>query len=316
METRKRVEVLQVLPTLSPADAALENAYVVHKLWLAKDRAAFLGGLGAQIRAVVTTGGGGAKAEVINALPALEIISCFGVGVDAIDTPLCRARGIAVTNTPDVLTNDVADMAIALLLATLRRLPQGDRFVRTGKWLAGNFPLSDALGDKVMGIVGMGRIGQAIGRRAEAFGVRVVYHGPRQKPDLPQRYYSDLQTMAHECDILMVACPGGAATRDLVDAGVLHALGSRGYLINIARGSVVDESALVTALQTGKLAGAGLDVFADEPKTPEALWAMENVVLQPHAGSATHQTRAAMGDLVVRNLAAHFAGKPLLTRYA
>jgi len=316
MKMRRRIEILQVLPTLSPADAVLEKAYVVHKLWLATDRAAFLAALGAEVRAVVTTGGGGAKAEVIDSLPALEIISCFGVGVDAIDIPLCKARGIAVTNTPDVLTNDVADMAIGLLLATLRRLPQGDRFVRSGKWLAGNFPLSDALGGKVMGIVGMGRIGQAIGHRAEAFGVRVVYHGPRQKPDLPQRYYPDLRKMAQESDILMVACPGGAATRNLVDAGVLHALGPQGYLINIARGSVVDEPALVTALQAGKLAGAGLDVFADEPKTPELLWAMENVVLQPHAGSATHQTRAAMGDLVVRNLAAHFSGEPLLTRYA
>ena len=309
------IEIVQVTPLLPSVEQALNAAYTVHRLWQASDRAALLAEIAPRVRAIATSGGAGADAALIDALPRLEIISCFGVGVDAIDTAHCQAKGVIVTNTPDVLTDEVADLAIGLTLATLRRLPQGDAFVRSGQWPTGKFPLADKLGGKVMGILGFGRIGQAIGKRAEACGVTVVYSGPRAKAGLPQLYYADLAAMARDSDILMIACPGGPETERLVNAEVLAALGPKGYVVNIARGSVVDEPALVDALVQGRLKGAGLDVFANEPQVPEALFKLDNVVLQPHVGSATHQTREAMGDLVVRNLAAHFVGQPLPTRY-
>ncbi len=309
------IEIVQVLPLLPSVEQALNAAYTVHRLWEAKDRAAMLAEIAPRVRGMATSGSTGANAALIDALPGLEIIACFGVGVDAVDTAHCQVKGVIVTNTPDVLTDEVADLAIGLTLATLRRIPQGDAFVRGGHWPTGKFPLADKLGGKTMGILGFGRIGQAIAKRAEICGVSVVYSGPRAKPDLPQRYYADLAEMAAAIDILMIACPGGPETERLVDARVLAALGPQGYVINIARGSVVDEPALVEALVQGRLKGAGLDVFANEPQVPEALFKLENVVLQPHVGSATHQTRAAMGALMVQNLAAHFAGLPLPTRY-
>ncbi len=308
------IEILQAGPLLPSVEQALNSAYTVHRLWQAEDRKALLAEIAPRVRAIATSGNVGAKAELIDALPKLEIISCFGVGVDAIDTGYCEKKGVIVTNTPDVLTDEVADLAIGLTLATLRRIPQGDAFVRAGQWPGGKFPLTDKLGGKTMGILGFGRIGQAIGQRAEAFGVTVVHSGPRDK-GTGHRYYADLAEMAAAVDILMIACPGGPETEKLVDARVIAALGPKGYVINIARGSVVDEPALVEALVQGKLKGAGLDVFVNEPQVPEALFTLENVVLQPHVGSATHQTRAAMGDLVVRNLAAHFSNQPLPSRY-
>ncbi len=309
------IDILQVTPLLPSVERELAAAYTIHRLWQASDRAALLAEIAPRVRAVATSGGAGANAALIDALPKLEIISCFGVGVDAIDTEHCKKKGIIVTNTPDVLTDEVADLAIGLTLATLRRIPQGDAFVRSGQWPTGKFALADKLGGKTMGVLGFGRIGQAIAKRAEACGVTVVYSGPRQKAGVSNRYYADLTAMAADIDILMIACPGGPATDKLVNAKVLAALGEKGYVVNIARGSVVDEPALVEALVKGRLKGAGLDVFANEPQVPEALFKLENVVLQPHVGSATHQTREAMGDLVVGNLAAHFGGKPLLTRY-
>ncbi|MBX3456195.1 2-hydroxyacid dehydrogenase [Ferrovibrio sp.] len=316
----ERIEILQVGPSVASFNKALDDAYGVHKLWLAPDRAALLAEVGPRVRAIATTAGFGAKRDLIAALPKLEIVACFGVGVDAIDTAYCKERGIPVTNTPDVLTEDVADTAIALTLATLRRLPQADRFIRDGKWgdakrTGGNFPLADTLGRKTMGIFGMGRIGQATAKRAEACGMRVVYTGPRAKPELPQSYLPSLRALAEACDVLMITSPGGAATAKQVNAEILQALGPKGYVVNVARGSIIDEQALIAALQNRTIAGAGLDVFAEEPNVPEALWAMENVVLLPHIGSATQQTRDAMGALTVRNLAAHFAGEPLLTPY-
>lgn len=306
------IEILQTTPL--PINEQLKRDYTVHALWQAADKAALLREVAPRIRGLVTSGGVGADRALIGALPKLEIIASFGVGYDPIDIDCAKARKVTVTNTPDVLTDDVADIAMALLLAMMRRIPQGDAFVRQGRWLKDKMPLTDKLGGKVMGVVGLGRIGQAIARRAEPFGVEIRYFGPRKKADIAWPYYGDLVAMARDVDILMVACPGGKETEKLVNAAVIDALGKKGYIVNIARGSVIEEPAMVDALVNGRLAGAGLDVFADEPNVPEALLKLDNVSLAPHVGSATHATRAAMGQLVLDNLAAWFAGKPVLTR--
>jgi lactate dehydrogenase-like 2-hydroxyacid dehydrogenase len=292
----------------------LEETFAAHRLWEAKDRQALLAQLRDRVTGIATPGGVGADAALMDALPKAKIISCFAVGVDAVDLAAAKARGIAVTNTPDVLTDCVADLGMGLTLAVMRRIVEGDRFVRAGKWLKGALPLGTKLGGKTMGIVGLGRIGRAIAHRAEAFGMNIVYHGPSAKSDVPYRYYPGLLEMARDSDVLMVASPGGAGTRHLVNREVIEALGPKGVLVNIARGSVIDEAALTAALADGRLGGAGLDVFEDEPRVPEALFQLDNVVLQPHHASGTHDTRAAMGRLVVDNLKAHFAGRPLLTR--
>lgn len=309
----KDVEILSVGPLYAPSFEPMEREFTVHKLWQAKDRAALIAEVGGRIRGIQTTGGHGADAKLIAALPRLEIISCFGVGVDAVDLDAARQRGVIVTNTPDVLNECVADLAMGLTLATLRRISLGDRYVRAGNWLKAPLPLAQEIGGRTMGILGYGRIGKAIAKRAEAFGMRIVYHGRKPQAGVAHKYYASLTEMARDCDVLMVICPGGAATQHLVNAEVLKALGPEGTLINVARGSVVDEQALVRALADGSLGAAGLDVFESEPKVPEALLAMDQVVLQPHVGSATHETRKAMGDLTVDNLRAYFAGKPVLT---
>jgi lactate dehydrogenase-like 2-hydroxyacid dehydrogenase len=248
------------------------------------------------------------------ALPRLQIIASFGVGYDHIDANAAARRGIVVTNTPDVLTEEVADTALGLLLATVRELPQSERYLRAGKWPSGNFPLSRAtLRDRTVGMVGLGRIGVAIARRLEAFGVPVVYHTRQPRPELGYRHYPRLIDMARDVDTLMVIVPGGAATKNMIDADVLAALGPKGVVINVARGSVIDEPALIAALRDGKILAAGLDVFAGEPHVPEALLVMENVVLLPHVGSASEYTRAKMDQLLVDNIRAWAAGKPPLT---
>jgi hydroxypyruvate reductase len=305
-------DIVLTIPIYASAVAQLDDAFTVHRLWQAKHHAAFFAEIGDRARAIVT-GAYPVTAELIDALPKTEIIATQSVGLDHIDLKAAQARGIAVTNTPDVLTDDVADLGMALLLAVARRIVVGDRHVRNGLWLKSGLPLAGKVGGTTLGILGLGRIGLAIARRAEAFGMTVVYHGPRPKADIPYRYDADLAAMARASDYLMVSCPGGAATRHLVTAEVLAALGPAGVVINVARGSVIDEEAMVKLLVEGKLGGAGLDVFADEPRVPEALFALDNVVLQPHVGSATHETRGAMGQLVVDNLKAHFAGRPLLT---
>ena len=309
----KDVEILSIGPFFPPSFAPMERDFTVHKLWQAKDRAALVAEVGGRIRGIQTTGGHGADARLIAALPRLEIISCFGVGVDAVDLDAAKQRGVIVTNTPDVLNECVADLAMGLTLATLRRISLGDRYVRGGSWLKGALPLAEKVGGKTMGILGYGRIGKAIAKRAEAFGMRIVYHGRKPQAGVAHKYYASLTGMARDCDVLMVICPGGAATHHIVNAEVLKALGPEGTLINVARGSVVDESALVRALADGSLGAAGLDVFESEPKVPEVLFAMDQVVLQPHVASATHETRKAMGDLTVDNLRAHFSGRPVLT---
>ncbi|MFG1429813.1 2-hydroxyacid dehydrogenase [Xanthobacter sp. V2C-8] len=265
------------------------------------------------VRAIATRGGRPVDAALMARLPALEIVANFGVGYDTVDAQAAAARGVLVTHTPDVLNEEVADLAVGLLLAAVRRLPQADRFVRAGGWLKGAFPLTATLRGRTVGLVGMGRIGRAIARRLEAFGVGLAYHSRRPVADVAYPHYPDLTAMAAAVDTLVVIVPGGPATRNMVDAGVLAALGPQGVLVNVARGSVVDEAALLAALQAGTLLAAGLDVFADEPRVPEAFFALENVVLLPHVGSATTFTREAMGQLVVDNLFSWLDGKGPLT---
>ena len=305
-------DIVLTVPIYATAVEQLDQNFAVHRLWQAKHRSAFLAEIKNRVRAIAT-GAYPVNAELMNELPKTEIIATQSVGVDHIDLAAAKKLGIAVVNTPDVLTEDVADIGMSLVLAVARRLVVADRHVRSGEWLKAGLPLASKVGGATMGILGLGRIGLAIAKRAEAFGMTIVYYGPREKPGVPYRRYSNLAEMAKAVDYLMVSCPGGLATRHLVNGEVLNALGPKGAVVNIARGSVIDEPALVQALQDGRLGGAGLDVFADEPRVPEALLSMENVVLLPHIGSATHATRAAMGQLVVDNLKAHFAGKPLLT---
>jgi lactate dehydrogenase-like 2-hydroxyacid dehydrogenase len=305
--------LVMVGPLMPRVMDGLAPLFEVHKLWEAPDQAALLKRVAPTVRAIATDGTRGAGRELMRDLPKLEIVGCQGVGVDAIDLAYAREHNVIVTNTPDVLNDDVADLAIALLLATIRRVPQGDRYVREGRWLKAHMALTDTLRNRTLGMVGFGRIGKVIARRAAAFDLKIVYHARTLQTAQPYVHYPRLVEMARDVDILMVIVPGGAATRHMINMQVLEALGPTGYLVNVARGSVVDEAALVKALEQGKIAGAGLDVFEDEPKVPEALLRMDNVVLQPHVGSATHHTRNAMAQLVVDNLKAWLEGRPPLT---
>ncbi len=273
---------------------------------------ALLQEVGSQIRGLATNAVQGVPLALMDALPALEVVASSGIGTDALNLDAARRRNIRVANTPDVLTADVADAGIALMLATARKLCQADRNVRAGRWLQG-LGLGHRVTGKRLGILGLGRIGQAVARRAAAFDMHIGYHQRRANPDVPYRYYDSLPDLAADSDFLMVIVPGGSATEGMVDRTVLDALGPEGTLINIGRGSTVDEPALVDALQEGRLRGAGLDVFHDEPHVPDALIDMDNVVLQPHYASGTVETRLEMGQLVVDNLRAHFDGQPLLT---
>ena len=306
-------ELLITGPMYPPTLAELEQTYSAHRLWTAADKDALVASLADKLTAVASSNSGGINGATMAKLPKLKTIAHFGVGYDTVDVDTAKSRKIAVTNTPDVLTDEVADLAVGLLLAAIRRIPQGDRYVREGKWLKGAMALTESLQGKTVGIIGVGRIGRAIAKRVEAFGVKLAYQGPNKKADLPWSYFADPVALAKECDVVIAACPGGEATRGLVSRAVIEAIGPKGTFVNISRGSVVDEPALIEALQAGKLGTAGLDVFADEPRVPDAFLAMDNVVLQPHVASATHQTRKAMGQLVIDNLAAHFAGKPLVT---
>lgn len=306
-------ELVLVGPMMPHVMEALDEDFIVHRLWEASDRDALLAKAAPRARAIGTNGHLGASAALIDALPKLEIIGCYGVGTDSIDLDHAAARNVIVTNTPDVLNDDVANMAIALLLATSRRICEGDRYVRSGKWLKSNMALTRSIRNRKMGILGLGRIGKSIAEKAAVFGMEISYHGRRKQDDVPYRFFDNLVEMAQDSDYLVAICPGGEATNKIVNRAVMDALGPEGTLINVARGSVVDEPELVSALQDGRLGAAGLDVFEEEPKVPEALLAMDQVVLQPHAASATVETRHAMGDLVVKNLRAHFAGQAVLT---
>ena len=266
-----------------------------------------------RIRAIAASGESKVGRDLMARMPALEIISVFGVGYDGIDVAAARERGIHVTHTPNVLNDEVADLALALMLAVARRIPQVDRYVRDGKWKQGPAPLARKVSGARLGIVGLGRIGNAIAKRAEAFDMSIAYTSRQPKADSSYRYFPTPVALAAEVDFLVVITPGGAATRKLINAEVLTALGSQGYLINVARGSVVDEAALVAALKSGTILAAGLDVFANEPSVPDELKSMQNVVLLPHIGSASVVTRNAMDQLVVDNLKNWFAGKAPLT---
>jgi lactate dehydrogenase-like 2-hydroxyacid dehydrogenase len=306
-------EILLVGPLYPPTQARLEELFTVHRLWLAPDRGAFLRKVAGRVRAIAVYALHGCPAALIDALPRVEIIACLGIGVDAIAVAHANSRGIAVTNTPDVVTEDTADTAMPLMLAVERRIAEGDRFVRRGDWRRGELRFGRALRGRRVGIIGLGRIGRAIAERCAPFGITIAYHGPHEKPAAPYPFFSELPDLAQWSDILVVAATGGERTRNLVNTDVLNALGPQGTLINIARGSIVDEAALVAALEAGAIGAAGLDVFAHEPEVPPALMALDNVVLMPHTGSATDETRGAMGDLFIDNLLAHFSGRPLPT---
>ena len=292
---------------------ALAQAFTLHKLYEASDAGALLAEVGPRIRGIA---GSHVDSRLMEKLPKLEIIANFGVGYDTVDVGAARARGIKVTNTPNVLDDAVAEITIGMMIALARRIPAADRFVREGKWPGGNFPLQRELTGRTVGIFGLGRIGKEIARRAQAMKMRVVYSGRHEQKREPYRYYADLEAMAREADWLVAIAPGGKATEKIISRRVLEALGPEGFFVNMGRGSLVDEPAMVEMLQSGGLGGAALDVFADEPNVPPALLALDNVVLSPHQGSGTNETRDLMGQLLVDNLKAHFAGEPLLSQVA
>jgi lactate dehydrogenase-like 2-hydroxyacid dehydrogenase len=308
------IDIVLTGPLPNKTADGLDKAFTVHRPFTSAGEKAKLEKVTRNIRGVAA----GESHERLNdaffdRYPNLQIVASCGVGYDHIDANAAAKRGIIVTNTPDVLTDEVADTAMGLLLATVRQLPQADAYLRAGKWLAKPFPFTDTLRGKTMGIVGLGRIGQAIAKRAEAFGLGLAYHSRSHKPGAPYPYYPSLVDMAEAVDILMVITPGGAGTKHLINAKVLEALGPKGVLINIARGSVVDEKALISALKAGRIANAGLDVFEHEPNVPKELIELPQVVLLPHVGSASVHTRNAMGNLVVENLKQWFAGKGPIT---
>jgi lactate dehydrogenase-like 2-hydroxyacid dehydrogenase len=301
------IDILQLVPLRPEVQTELAARYRLH------GKADFdkVAGI---VRGCVTNGHSGPPPEMIDRMPKLEIIASASVGYDGIPVEYARTKGIPVTNTPDVLNDDVADLAIALMIMTARRLVASDTYVRAGKWpKGGEYPLAQKASGKRVGILGMGRIGKEIGKRAEAMNSKVSYHSRRPVADVSYQHYPDLVELAKNSDFLIVIIPATPQTNKIVSKAVIEALGPTGILVNVARGAVVDEDALVEALTSGKLGGAGLDVFVNEPQVPEVLFGMDNVVLQPHIGSATHDTRRAMSQLVLDNLDAQFAGRPLLT---
>lgn len=311
---RSDTEVLLVGPLAPRMAEMVAEAFPVHELPANPRREAFLAEVGDGIRAIAT---GSSRAVVdkalLDKLPNLEIISSFGVGHDHIDLDAAQARRIAVTTTPDILNDEVADTAIALLLSTIRQIPRAEAYLRSGLWPQGAFGYSQSLRDRCVGILGLGRIGAAIARRLEGFDVPIAYHGRTKQIGQPYRYFESLEDMAAHVDTLIIAAPGGSSTERLVDEDILRALGPRGVLINIARGSIVDESALIEALQSGTILAAGLDVFANEPHVPSELLALDQLVLLPHIGSASEFTRGRMIELVIENLRAWDSGQQLLT---
>lgn len=301
-------DILLVEPMMQFIEDKLDAAYTVHRMYEPGEEASLEAAL-PRIRAVATGGGSGIANEWIERLPALGMIAINGVGTDKVDLGFARSRNIDVTTTPGVLTDDVADTGIALMLAVLRHVAKGDAFVRDGRWGREPFPLGHSPKGKRIGILGLGQIGKAFGRRAEAFGMSVRYWNRSPVKDTTWKSCASPVALAEDSDVLCVIIAATAETRDIVNAEVLKALGSEGLLINIARGTVVDEDALLAALNDGTIAGAGLDVFVNEPNIRQEFFSAPNTVLMPHQGSATVETRVAMGELVLANLAAHFAGE-------
>ncbi len=308
-----RPRILQAGPAMPALEAALAAQFDCHVLTRQSDPKRFLAEQGSTFEALVTSGKNGADGALMDALPALKAITHFGVGYDTVDVAAAAQRGIPVSNTPDVLNDCVADVALGLLLDAARGLSASDRFVRRGDWREGPFPLATRVSGKKLGIAGLGRIGQAIAKRAQGFDMDIRYHSRRPVAGIAFQHEPSLVALAEWCDFLIVIVSGGPATRHLVSGDVIHALGPKGYLVNVSRGSVVDEAALVDALVNKRIAGAGLDVFEDEPNVPQALMGLDNVVLLPHLASGTHETRQAMADLVMANLHSIFETGKLVT---
>jgi hydroxypyruvate reductase len=305
--------VLQLSRLSAPGDQRLADAFELVFLKEQPDPAVFLREHGHRFQVAVTTAPVGASAAVMAALPNLKAVVCRGIGVDKVDLAYARDHQIAVSSTPDVLTECVADLAMGLMIDTMRGLSASDRFVRRGDWPKGAFPLASRVWGKRLGILGCGQIGEAIAKRAQGFRMTMGYHNRRRRDDLSFDYFDSPVSLAQWADVLMVVVTGGPQTEKLVDQAVLQALGPQGYLINVARGSVIDEPALIQALQTKAIAGAGLDVFVEEPQVPPAFMELNNAVLLPHVGSGTHETRRAMEDLVFDNVEAFFRNGRLLT---
>ena len=313
--TKPRILQIGSLTGHPPANAELEARYEILQLWKASDQQAFLREHADSIEVLATSANIGCKAEVINSLPKLRAICSWGVGYDSIDVDVAKSRGIIVSNTPDVLNDCVADLAWGLLIACARNIAWGDRFVRANHWenKVGSLTLGTRVSGKKLGIVGLGRIGEAIARRGQGFDMDVAYHNRRARTDVPYKYVDSLVDLASWSDFLVIATVGGASTRGLINEPVLRALGQKGILVNIARGSVIDETAMVRVLAEGALGGACLDVFDKEPKVPDELKTMNNVVLMPHVASATHETRRAMTDCLLDNLSSFFSTGKVLT---
>ncbi len=312
----KGTHVLMTAPMMSLIAEGLDRAFTLHRAWQAPDPEKYIAEVAPRIRGLAAGGHVRVDGAFMDRLPKLEIVANFGVGYDSIDARAAAERGIVVTNTPDVLTDEVADLAIGLLLCTVRQLPQAERYLRQGKWLEKPFPLTTTLRGRKVGILGLGRIGKAIATRLEAFGVEIAYCGRNPQAGIGYRYCPSLVELARDVDVLMCVAPGGAETKHMVNAEVLRALGPNGILINVGRGSVVDERALIDALRSRTILSAGLDVFEDEPRVPPELIAIEHAVLLPHVGSASVETRNAMGQLVVDNLVSWFSGKGPVTPVA
>lgn len=311
MNTANTRAVLLIAPVVESLQQQLAIQFPLYRLYEQDDPITFLREHGENIAAVVTRGDVGVQNNVLEMLPHVGLVAIFGVGTDAVDLDYLRTRQISVTITSGVLTNDVADLAMGLLLSGARQLCQGDRFVREGRWANGGLALGTQVSGKRIGLLGMGNIGQAIARRARGFDMEVLYTDRKKLAELDYQWCADLHTLAHESDFLVIAASGGEANRGLIDASVFNVMPKHAWLINIARGSLVDEKALIQALQNGVIAGAGLDVFDDEPNVPAELMALDNVVLQPHVASATHETRQKMSDVVFANVAAYFSGTAL-----
>src|SRR5215470_12845497 len=311
------IDVLSIGSFPEATDTELARRFAITHHFRRPPPEALSAELRARVRGIAVEANRGANRALIAALPKLEVISLFGVGTDAVDLAAARERGIPVTNTPDILTDEVADLAIGMMLASARQILFADGYVRDGSWASkGPIPLGRSVGGKTMGVIGLGGIGRAIADRGAAFRMRVIYTGPRRKAGAPYEYIGDIVELARQSDYLLVACKGGPDTHHLLSADVIDALGPNGTLINVARGSVVDEAALIAALDEGRLGHAALDVFESEPTPSPELLQLPNVIVQPHHGSATVETRTAIGQLMIDNLSAHFDGKPLLTPIA
>lgn len=308
-----RPEILLMRSLIERTMEQLEATYTVHRWDLAPDRDALVAELAPRLTAIATRGDYPLPGALLERLPHVRIIASSGTGYDGVDVAAARRLGIAVTNSPGAAAECVADHAFALLLDAMRRIAALDRYVRAGKWPAAPAPFTDRVWGERLGILGLGAIGKAVARRAQGFAMEVAYHGRRPQPDVPYRYYADPVALARDSKALVIAMPGRDETRGFVGPAIIDALGPRGFLVNVSRGSVVDEDYLVAALAQRRLGGAGLDVFADEPRVPAALLALDNVVLTPHAASGTLATRDALGQFVVDNLAAFFAGRPLVS---